>query len=158
MSNGLSKSRQLQAQLQVQLEQLWSKRLGKIVVSHGVAIDSEGSFSLPSFTSGNLCETIQQYQKIPIACIYIELPTNREGVVPIDLCEQVKLLKERMKMASIAWGDVIIQAGTGKKVQSGFKRVAVICCQCGMHYKGKNIWHWYTIAFSELPPRKFCER
>ena len=139
MSSDLSKSSQLQVKLQVQLEQLRSERLGKIVVSHGVAIESEGVFSLPSFTSGNLCETIQQYQKIPIARIYIEPPTNREGIVPNDLSEQVHFLKERMKMASMAGGDVIVQAGTGKKVQSGFKRVAVFRCQCGMHYKGKKI-------------------
>ena len=121
MSRDLSKSKQLQAKLQVQLEQLWSERLGKIVVSHGVAIPSEGAFSLPSFTSGNLFKTIQQCQKIPIAHIYIEPPTNHEGIVPIDLCEQVQLLKEKMKIASMAGGDVIVQAGTGKKVQSGFK-------------------------------------
>ena len=83
----------MHAKLQVPLEQLRSKRFGKIIVSHGVAIDSEGEFSLPNFTSGNPCETIQQYQKIPIACIYIEPPTNREGIVPIDLRKQVQLLK-----------------------------------------------------------------
>ena len=132
---------ELQAKLQAQLEELRSDRLGKIIVSHGVAILSDGSFSLPSFTSGNLYETIQQYHKIPIARIYIEPATNREGVVPTDISEQVQLLKERMKMASIAGGDVIVQAGTGKKVQSGFQRIAVFRCQCGMHYQGKKITH-----------------
>ena len=138
MSSDLSKSKELQAKLQLQLEQLRSERLGKIVVSHGVAIQSEGSFPLPSFTSGNLCKTIQQYQKIPIARIYIEPPTNREGIVPVDLSERVQLLKVKMKMASITGGDVIVQAGIGKKIQSGFQRVAVFRCQCGMHYQGKN--------------------
>ena len=139
MSSVCSKSLELQAKLQGQLEQLQLDRLGTVVVSHGVTITSEGSFPLPSFKLGNLCETIHQYKKFPIARIYLEPPTNIDGIVPTDFTEQVTLLKEKMKLASIAGGDVIVQAGTGKKIQSDIQRIAVFRCQCGMHYQGKKI-------------------
>ena len=48
------------------------------------------------------------------------------------------MIKEKIKMASIAGGDVLVQASIGGKKVHLVQQIAVFHCQCGMHYKGKK--------------------
>lgn len=99
---------ELQAKLQLQFEQLKSNRLAKIIILHGVTIHSREAVALPQFSLGSLCKTIEQFKKFPSACIYLEIPRNRDGVIPTTFPEQVSMIKEKIKMACIAGGGVLV--------------------------------------------------
>ena len=73
MSTGSSKLLELQAKFQLQLEQLKSDCLAKITIPHGVTIHSGEPVSLPQFTLGNLCQTIEQCKKFSSPHIYLKI-------------------------------------------------------------------------------------
>ena len=137
----LSKTEQLQLLLKNQLDNLKGDRLGKIEIKHCVVLQGSLPIELPPYTTGNLCQTIANLRNCPNARIYIQVPQNREGVVPSSFKEQLALLNESLKMSSIAGGDVVVQSGVGPalKSDSSFQRVLCLRCQCGLYYRGKKI-------------------
>ena len=49
-------------------------------------------------------------------------------------------------MATIVDGDVLVKAGIGSKKVHLVQQIAGFCCQCNMHYKGKNSQYGSTVA------------
>ena len=111
--SAFSKTEQLQSLLQNQLDTLKGERLGKIEINHCVVLQGPSPLELPSYTSGNLCRTIANLRNCPNARVYIQVPTNREGVVPTSFNEQLALINNSLKMSAIAGGDVLVQSGLG---------------------------------------------
>ena len=139
--SAVSKTAQLQTLLQSQLQHLKSERLGSIVVPHAIVIQGESSTALSAFTTGNLCQTIANLRNCPNARIYIQVPPNREGLVPQDFKDQLLLTSQSLKLSAINGGDVIVQSGLGPqpKPPSEYQRVMCLRCQCGLYYRGKKI-------------------